>query len=172
MKNVLKILNILTIILIITNCFTGCVFGVISEDQYCELFDGVYCLDENGNIVYYQMRTLVDNIEFNTNIISKPYCKLDIYLKQSCQIKGIVFIVRSSKNCSLKFTTYLNNEFIKTNTKEITSEGITDIELIFGNSVLCNLDTEFYIEIEELNKQEDEEKTSFQFDSLIIFLQE
>ena len=62
--------------------FTGCVDGVVSEDNYCEIFEGVDAEDADGNSIYYQMRTLVDNTEFNTTIRSKPYCKLDIYLKK------------------------------------------------------------------------------------------
>jgi hypothetical protein len=175
MKNVLKKINVLGLISIIifaTLCFTGCVSGVVSEEQYCELVDGVEAQDENGNTIYYQMRTLVDNTEFNESIQSKAYCKLDIYLTTSCQIKGVVFIVRSSDNCTLKFITYIDGESVSSNTKEITSENITDINLFFENTTECNSRSDFYIEIEEQNKEDDEEKTSFKFDSLIIFLEE
>ena len=65
MKKVLKITNIFTFILIIliaSLILTGCVSGVVSEKQYSEIFDGVDAQDKDGNSVYYQMRTLVDNI--------------------------------------------------------------------------------------------------------------
>jgi len=175
MKKVLKGLNILSLILIIlasTLCLSACVSGVASEEQYNKLFSGVNAEYDDGNSVYYQMRTLVDNTQFNTSIQSKDYRKLDIYISQSCQIKGLVFIVRSSENCTLKFTTYIDEAIASTRTKNLSGSVVSDIELFFNITYACNIGTDFYIEIEELNKQEDEEKTAFQFDSFVIFLQE
>lgn len=175
MKKVLKITNILAFILIIlfTNLtFTGCISGVISEEQYSEKFDGVEAQDENGNSVYYQMRTLVDDIEFNSNIQSKAYCRLDIYIKQSCQIRGIVFIVRSSENCSLKFTTFINKNVVATQSIEARKNEIANVNLFFENVFNCDSKTELYIEINEIKKAEDLSRTNYQFDDLIIFLME
>ncbi|MDD2564466.1 MAG: hypothetical protein PHU27_09655 [Salinivirgaceae bacterium] len=175
MKNVLKVLNILSLILIIlasTLCLSACVSGVGSEEQYTEIFSGVNAEYDDGNSVYYQMRTLVDNTQFNTSIQSKPYRKLDIYINQSCQIKGMVFVIRSSENCSLKFTTFIDEEIVATKTKNVSGSVVSDIDLFFNITYACNIGTDFYIEIEELNQQEDEDKTAFQFDSFVIFLQE
>ncbi len=175
MKKVLKVLNLLSLILIIlasTLCLSACVSGVVSEKQYTEIFSGVNAEYDDGNSVYYQMRTLVDNTQFNESIQSKPYRKLDIYISQSCQIKGIVFVVRSSENCTLKFTAYVDEEIVSVKTKTLSGSVVSDIDLFFNITYACNTGTNFYIEIEELNKQEDEENTEFQFDSLVIFLQE
>lgn len=175
MKKVLRILNILTISLVmILTCilFTGCVSGVVSEEQYNEIFDGVEAQDENGNSVYYQMRTLVDSTEFNSNIQSKAYCRLDIYIKQSCQIRGIVFIVRSSENCTLKFTTFIDEEHQATKTIEAKENITTSVDLFFEDAVSCNQFSDLYIEVEEITNSEDNHKTKFQFDSMIIFLKE
>ena len=153
MKKVLKITNIFTCILIIliaSLTLTGCVSGVVSEKQYNEIFDGVDAQDKYGNSVYYQMRTLVDNIEFNSNIQSKAYCKLDIYIKQSCQIRGLFFIIRSSENCTL--------------TKSV--------DLFFENEIACDNKTDLYIEVEEIKNSEEKSDTKYQFDSLVIFLSE
>lgn len=172
MKKVLKIIGLLSLILIAIFSFTGCVSGVVSEEQYCELFDGVDAQDNMGNTTYYQMRTLVDNTEFNSSIQSKPYCKLDIYLRQSCQIIGVAFIVRSSKNCTLKFTTYIEEENLSTKTVELTSGKTRDVAMFFEQAIECNYTTEFYIEVEEIETNEDDNLSPFQFDSLVIFLQE
>ena len=169
MKKVLKIICLLSVIVLVVILFTGCVDGVVSEENYCEIFYGVDAEDDDGNSVYYEMRTLVDNTEFNSSIQSKPYCKLDISLKKSCQIRGVVFIVRSSEDCTLKFTTYIDGDSKSVKTKTLSKGVTTDIDLFFSDSVSCNSQTEFYIEVEE-NKSED--KTAFQFDSLIIFLKE
>lgn len=169
MKKVLKIICLLSVIVLVVILFTGCVDGVVSEENYCEIFYGVDAEDDDGNSVYYEMRTLVDNTEFNSSIQSKPYCKLDISLKKSCQIRGVVFIVRSSEDCTLKFTTYIDGDSKSVKTKTLTKGVTTDIDLFFSDPVSCNSQTEFYIEVEE-NKSED--KTAFQFDSLIIFLKE
>lgn len=169
MKKVLKIICLLSVIVLVVILFTGCVDGVVSEENYCEIFYGVDAEDDDGNSVYYEMRTLVDNTEFNSSIQSKPYCKLDISLKKSCQIRGIVFIVRSSEDCTLKFTTYIDGDSKSIKTKTLSKGVTTDIDLFFSDPVSCNSQTEFYIEVEE-NKSED--KTAFQFDSLIIFLKE
>lgn len=169
MKKVLKIICLLSVIVLVVILFTGCVDGVVSEENYCEIFYGVDAEDDDGNSVYYEMRTLVDNTEFNSSIQSKPYCKLDISLKKSCQIRGVVFIVRSSEDCTLKFTTYIDGDSISIKTKTLSKGVTTDIDLFFSDPVSCNSQTEFYIEVEE-NKSED--KTAFQFDSLIIFLKE
>ena len=159
----------ISVIVLVVILFTGCVDGVVSEENYCEIFYGVDAEDDDGNSVYYEMRTLVDNTEFNSSIQSKPYCKLDISLKKSCQIRGVVFIVRSSEDCTLKFTTYIDGDSKSIKTKTLSKGVTTDIDLFFSDPVSCNSQTEFYIEVEE-NKSED--KTAFQFDSLIIFLKE
>lgn len=169
MKKVLKIICLLSVIVLVVILFTGCVDGVVSEENYCEIFYGVDAEDDDGNSVYYEMRTLVDNTEFNSSIQSKPYCKLDISLKKSCQIRGVIFIVRSSEDCTLKFTTYIDGDSKSIKTKTLSKGVTTDIDLFFSDPVSCNSQTEFYIEVEE-NKSED--KTAFQFDSLIIFLKE
>ena len=169
MKKVLKIICLLSVIVLVVILFTGCVDGVVSEENYCEIFYGVDAEDDDGNSVYYEMRTLVDDMEFNSSIQSKPYCKLDINLKKSCQIRGVVFIVRSSEDCTLKFTTYIDGDSKSVKTKTLSKGVTTDIDLFFSDPVNCNSQTEFYIEVEE-NKNED--KTAFQFDSLIIFLKE
>ena len=169
MKKVLKIICLLSVIVLVVILFTGCVDGVVSEENYCEIFYGVDAEDDDGNSVYYEMRTLVDDTEFNSSIQSKPYCKLDISLKKSCQIRGVVFIVRSSEDCTLKFTTYIDGGSKSVKTKTLTKGVTTDIDLFFSDPVSCDTQTEFYIEVEE-NKSED--KTAFQFDSLIIFLKE
>lgn len=159
----------ISVIVLVVILFTGCVDGVVSEENYCEIFYGVDAEDDDGNSVYYEMRTLVDDTEFNSSIQSKPYCKLDISLKKSCQIRGVVFIVRSSEDCTLKFTTYIDGDSKSVKTKTLTKGVTTDIDLFFSDPVSCDTQTEFYIEVEE-NKSED--KTAFQFDSLIIFLKE
>lgn len=169
MKKVLKIICLLSVIVLVVILFTGCVDGVVSEENYCEIFYGVDAEDDDGNSVYYEMRTLVDDTEFNSSIQSKPYCKLDISLKKSCQIRGVVFIVRSSEDCTLKFTTYIDGYSKSIKTKKLSKGVTTDIDLFFSDPVSCDTQTEFYIEVEE-NKNED--KTAFQFDSLIIFLKE
>lgn len=169
MKKVLKIICLLSVIVLVVILFTGCVDGVVSEENYCEIFYGVDAEDDDGNSVYYEMRTLVDDTEFNSSIQSKPYCKLDISLKKSCQIRGVVFIVRSSEDCTLKFTTYIDGDSKSVKTKTLSKGVTTDIDLFFSDPVSCDTQTEFYIEVEE-NKSED--KTAFQFDSLIIFLKE
>lgn len=169
MKKVLKIICLLSVIVLVVILFTGCVDGVVSEENYCEIFYGVDAEDDDGNSVYYEMRTLVDDTEFNSSIQSKPYCKLDISLKKSCQIRGVVFIVRSSEDCTLKFTTYIDGDSKSVKTKTLSKGVTTDIDLFFLDPVSCDSQTEFYIEVEE-NKSED--KTAFQFDSLIIFLKE
>lgn len=169
MKKVLKIICLLSVIVLVVILFTGCADGVVSEENYCEIFYGIDAEDDDGNSVYYEMRTLVDDTEFNSSIQSKPYCKLDISLKKSCQIRGVVFIVRSSEDCTLKFTTYIDGDSKSVKTKTLTKGVTTDIDLFFLDPVSCDTQTEFYIEVEE-NKSED--KTAFQFDSLIIFLKE
>ena len=175
MKKVLKITNIITFILIIliaSLTLTGCVSGVVSEKQYSEIFDGVDAQDKDGNSVYYQMRTLVDNIEFNSNIQSKAYCKLDIYIKQSCQIRGLVFIIRSSENCTLKFTTFIDDEIITSQTVEAKNNTTKSVNLFFEKAIACDNKTDLYIEVEEIKNSEEKSDTKYQFDSLVIFLSE
>lgn len=169
MKKVLKIICLISVVILTIFLFTGCVDGIVSEDNYCKIFNGVDAEDTDGNSVYYQMRTLVDNTEFNSNIQSKPYCKLGIYLNTSCQIRGTVFLVRSSENCSLKFTTYIDGEIKSSTTKSLKKAVTTDVDLFFENTESCDSSTDFYIEIEN---QENEDKTAFQFDGLVIFLKE
>ena len=175
MKNVFKKLNkiiFVCIMMISMIILTGCFSGVVYENQYCEIFGGIDSEYGDGNSVYYQMKTLVDNTEFNNTIQSKHYCKLDISLKQKCQIKGVVFIVRSLDTCTLKFTTFIDEVEKSTITKEIEKEIVYGIDMFIDNAEALISDSNYLLQIKELNKQEDEERTSFIFDSFVIFLQE
>lgn len=78
-------------------------------------------------------------------------------------------MVRSSENCTLEFTAYLKGESKSTKTLNLKKGVATSVDLFFENPVHCNSQTEFYIEI---NENEKEDKTAFQFDSLVIFLKE
>ncbi|MEG1752207.1 MAG: hypothetical protein RR247_04070 [Clostridia bacterium] len=175
MKSVQSIFKLITTFsLIIISCiaFSGCVAGVVSEDNYCDLIAGVNAEIDEKNSVYYEMRTLVDNIEFNSNIQIKPYCKLDIMFKKSCQIKGIVFIVRSSKNCTLKFTTFIDGSETLSRTKALTKNVMRDVDMLFVMPKNIAPTSEVFVQIKELDINKNEEKTEFAFDSLIVFLQE
>lgn len=170
MKNVIKIFSLICLLLMTTILLSACVSGIVSEKEYHKLFSGVNAFYNEEESINYEMKLLVDNKEFNHEIESKQYCKLDINLQQNCQIKGIVFLVRSSENVDLEFTVFNDLEIVKNKTKFFTKNSSTEVDLFFENTLNISTSNEFYIEIKQ-PKNEDK-KVSFQFDSLVIFLEE
>ena len=174
MKKV-QIINVLTAILIILFaiiCLTGCVSGLPNAETYNTLIDGVSAHSYDGEVVFYDMNILIDNVEFNPQIQSKPYCRLDIQQKQTVEIKGVVFIVRSSSNCTLKFTVNNNLNQIISITKNLQNNVTENIEMFFDNTQTVEENANLYIEIEEILLTEEDEKSNFVFDTLFIFFNE
>ena len=95
-----------------------------------------------------------------------------IYIKQSCQIRGLVFIIRSSENCTLKFTTFIDDEIITSQTVEAKNNITKSVDLFFENAIACDNKTDLYIEALEIKNSEEKSDTKYQFDSLVIFLSE
>ena len=71
----------------------------------------------------------------------------------------------------IRFATDKDIPILKKMWNEIFGDEYQYIDMFFDTSSSCNSSSDFYIEIEE-QKNEDEQLTSFQFDSLIIFLEE
>jgi len=151
---------------------TGCIDGIVSEDNYCDFINGVNAYYSENDSVYFEMRTLIDDTEFNENIQSKSYCKLDIDFKKSCQIKGVVFNVRSSNNCTLKFTALIDDEEITFTKENLLTDEIINVAMLFENTFNVDSGESVTVKIEEELQNENDEKSTFQFDDLIIFLGE
>lgn len=84
-------------------------------------------------------------------------------------LRVYVFFVRSSQNCTLTFSLFTNENLINSVTKKCESYKSEEIDFFLNQTVHLDYDSCFYILIEQ---QEDEEKTPFVFDTLIIFFQE
>jgi len=172
MKKVLKKIYMVISILAIPFLMTGCVSGIVSTDEYCNLINGVNAYYSENDSVYFDMRTLIDDTEFNECIQSKSYCKLDIDFKKSCQIKGIVFNVRSSKYCALKFTTLIDDEEIAFTNANLFADKIVNIAMFFDSTFIVDSTRFLSVRIDEEVQNENSENSTFQFDDLIIFLGE
>ena len=172
MKKVLNKIYIVISILALPFLMTGCVSGMVSTDDYCDLINGVNAYYSENDSVYFDMRTLIDVTEFNESIQSKSYCKLEIDFKKSCQIKGIVFNVRSSKDCVLKFTTLIDDEEITFTNENLLADKVVNIAMFFDSTFIMDSTRFLSVKIDEEMQDGNSEKSTFQFDDLIIFLGE
>jgi hypothetical protein len=159
---------IILVLILSTITLSGCIEGFVDEEQYNNLISGVCAYDTSGQSYFYGNDLLQNNIEFDTQIEYKEYCKLEIWKVNDCKIRGVVFVVRSLGTVNLKFTAFANNVQLYSKQKEVKSNSTTDIDLFFEPYEFLEED-EFYITIEQIQNYEVEpELVQFKFDGVMV----
>lgn len=67
---------------------------------------------------------------------------------------------------------FFDGESQTARTVEAKENITTSVDLFFEDAVSCNQFSDLYIEVEETTNSEDNHKTKFKFDSMVIFLKE
>ncbi len=164
---------LLVVVLLITPfILSGCYDGLVSDEEYPNLIAGIEATKDNGETVNYSINILKDETHFNDEIESAVYCKLEIRQVKKCKIKGVCFYVRSSQDCTLDFSIFTNDNLMQSSTKETQSFVSEEITFFFDESVILDDYNKLYIQVDEQLKNETDTRTSFVFDTLIIFFEE
>lgn len=171
MKKVCLSIALISMLIFTVLLFSGCVEGFVSDDEYKTLISGVTAYDDKGNNYFYGNEILQNNVEFDTQIEYKNYCKLEIRKVKDCKIRGAVFVVRSLETTTLKFTFFANDVQLISKQKMIEKDRTVDIDLFFEPYPI-SLSDNLYIEIEQIseknNKEENDENIKYKFDGFMV----
>ena len=171
MKKVCFILTIIVSIILIALLLTGCVAGFVDDEQYQDLISGVTAYDDENNSYYFDNEILLNNVEFDTQIEYKKYCRLEIRKVNNCKIRGIVFVVRSLETGTLKFTVFANDVQLYSKQKEVKENVTEDIDLFFEPYYFLTSDV-LYISVEQTNLEEQDEGElelmNYSFDGVMV----
>ena len=171
MKKVCFILTIIVSVILVALLLTGCVEGFVDDEQYQNLISGVTAYDEENNSYVYDNEILLNDIEFDTQIEYKKYCRLEIRKVNNCNVRGIVFVVRSLGTGTLKFTVFANDVQLYSKQKEVKSNVTTDIDLFFEPHTFLTSDS-LYITVEQILEDEQEEGVlelmNYSFDGVMV----
>lgn len=162
---------LVAILIFTTIMISGCFGGLVSDEEYSTLISGITATKKNGETISYNLDILKDNIQFNNEIESADYCKLEIRNVKGCRVKSLCFFIRSSKDCILTFTLFTNNTELASVTMECASYIAEEIDFFLNETINLSTADNLYIKIEEI-KGEDSANTTFVFDTLIIFFEE
>ena len=167
--------KLISLIVVFSICFlTGCVDGLVREDQLINLIDGIQCETIYNNLYFYQIETLTNNISFDEEIMFDSYSKLTLKTKENCEIKGIAFVVRSLQKANLNFQVLIQDEVLLGKEYNLTENTNEFVSLFLNESVLVGDNNLLTINISEQVDELDEnfEYTTFAFDSFLIFFKE
>ena len=158
-------------IILIALLLTGCVAGFVDDEQYQTLISGVTAYDDENNSYYFDNEILINNVEFDTQIEYKKYCRLEIRKVNNCKIRGIVFVVRSLETGTLKFTVFANDVQLYSKQKEVKENVTEDIDLFFEPYYFLTSDV-LYISVEQTNLEEQDEGElelmNYSFDGVMV----
>ena len=167
--------NLIILIVIFSICFlTGCVDGLVREDQLLNLIDGIQCETIYNSQYFYQIETLTNNTSFDENIMFDSYSKLTLKTKENCEIKGIAFVVRSLQNANLNFKVLIQDEVLLQKEYNLMRDTNDFVSLFLTESVLVSEEKLLTINITQIVDELDEnfEYANFAFDSFLVFFEE
>jgi len=167
--------NLILHLIVFSICFlTGCVDGLVREDQLINLIDGMECQTIYDNLYFYQIEMLTNNTSFDEEIMFDSYSKLTLNTKENCEIKGIAFVVRSLQNANLNFQVLIQDEVLLEKEYNLVANTNEFVSLFLTESVLVSDNNFLTININEQVDELDEnfEYATFAFDSFLIFFKE
>lgn len=168
----LKINILLVLILLISINFCGCFYSSETKTYYENLLSGITAIINNEITKNYDLEILLDDIQFNSQIESLAYKKITINSIANFKMNGLFFLLKCENNCELKFSIFNGENKILEKNKILNQEIIYDVGLLFESSISISTLTEFYIEIEEQNLEEEQTKTNFVFDNVLLFIKD
>lgn len=138
--------------------------NVPNEETLNTNFSNVVCEVAGEENVEYDISTLTNNIQFDSSIKSKPYTKIKVTQKENFKSLGVAFMVKTSKESTLKFNLMKNDEVLKTCNISAEANKATNVDLVLETGVDISKTDEFSIVIEG--------STDFVFDTILIFIDE
>lgn len=151
---------------------SGCYDGLVSEEEYSGLIEGIVATKDGAESVTYKLDILKDEIEFNGEIQSATYSRIEILPIKECKVKGLSFCIRCSQNATLGLSIFTNDKFLDSAIYDCKSFEVQDVYFFFDESVVLNDENSLYILVDEQTESGRVQKTKFVFDTLLIFFEE
>ena len=168
--------NLITMIVVFSICFlTGCVDGLLRDDDLLNIIHGINFETIHDNQYFYTTETLTNNISFDNEIIFDSYSKLTLLNAQNCKIKGLAFVVRSLQNATLNFSVMLEEDLVLEKTYEFNANINQTVNMFFDSSILIDEVNKLTININQIFEVDSEtnyEYANFAFDYFLIFFEE
>lgn len=159
---------LLTVFIIFLLVISGASGGdkIPTEETLKTIFSNVTCEVKNCSNIDYDLSLLTNNVEFDSQIQTKNYTKVKLNQVANFKSFGVVFILKSDYEISLNISLMKNDEVLKTTTANLSTNVMSNIDLLLENSALISATDNFYILFEQTTTD------PFVFDTLITFIDE
>lgn len=159
---------LLTVFIIFLIVISGASGGdkIPTEETLKTIFSNVTCEVKNGSNIDYDLSLLTNNVEFDSQIQTKNYTKAKLNQVANFKSFGVVFILKSDYEISLNISLMKNDEVLKTTTANLSTNVMSNIDLLLENSAQISATDDFYILFEQTTTD------PFVFDTLITFIDE
>ncbi|MFA6706052.1 MAG: hypothetical protein WCS10_07665 [Bacteroidales bacterium] len=159
---------LLTVFIIFLLVISGASGGdkIPTEETLKTIFSNVTCEVKNCSNIDYDLSLLTNNVEFDSQIQTKNYTKVKLNQVANFKSFGVVFILKSDYEISLNISLMKNDEVLKTTTANLSTNVMSNIDLLLENSALISATDDFYILFEQTTTD------PFVFDTLITFIDE
>jgi len=159
---------LLTVFIIFLVVICGASGGdkIPTEETLKTTFSNVTCEVKNGSNINYDLSLLTNNIEFDNQIQTKNYTKVKLNQTTNFKSLGVAFILKSDSEISLNISLMKNDEILKTTTSNLSTNVMSNVDLLLDNSVEISASDNFYISFEQTTTD------PFVFDTIITFIDE
>lgn len=159
---------LLTVFIIFLLVISGASGGdkIPTEETLKTIFSNVTCEVKNCSNIDYDLSLLTNNVEFDSQIQTKNYTKVKLNQVANFKSFGVVFILKSDYEISLNISLMKNDEVLKTTTANLSTNVMSNIDLLLENSAQISATDDFYILFEQTTTD------PFVFDTLITFIDE
>lgn len=159
---------LLTVFIIFLLVISGASGGdkIPTEETLKTIFSNVTCEVKNGSNIDYDLSLLTNNVEFDSQIQTKNYTKIKLNQVANFKSFGVAFILKSDYEISLNISLVKNDEVFKTTTANLSTNVMSNIDLLLENSAQISATDDFYILFEQTTTD------PFVFDTLITFIDE
>lgn len=159
---------LLTVFIIFLLVISGASGGdkIPTEETLKTIFSNVTCEVKNCSNIDYDLSLLTNNVDFDSQIQTKNYTKVKLNQVANFKSFGVVFILKSDYEISLNISLMKNDEVLKTTTANLSTNVMSNIDLLLENSALISATDDFYILFEQTTTD------PFVFDTLITFIDE
>ncbi len=135
------------------------------EENLKQNITGITCETETQGNFDYDLSTITNETEFDTNISSRKYTKIVINQTQDLKSLGVGFAVKSDSNTLITFTLMKNDEALKSDTLTLESGQTATANLSLENPTEISASDKFYIDVTL------SEDTTFAVDTFLFFME-
>ena len=154
-------------IFLIALCGGSTTDKIVTQEELKNTISTVTCeINEEEDNVTYELAYLSNNVQFDSELYSKPYSKIVVNKMVDINFLGTAFEVKTNDAATLNFTLTKNGESLKTITLELENGQVGSVDLLLENAVNFSASDELAIVISQTDN------ISFVFDTMIFFFDE